>query len=89
MAGVRVKLNLRGIRAMKAGIDEDYLRSLGDAVATRAQATGQAVAHGGRYPVLVQIVDRPIAGKAVIIACPLPWAMAIEAKHGVMAKALA
>ena len=89
MARARVKLNLKGIRQMKASLDEGFLMGLGDSVAARAQAAGQAVAHDGRYPVVVNIARRPVAGKVVIVSCPVPWAMAIEAKHGVMARALA
>ena len=85
---VRVKLNLMGIRAMKASIDDGYLAGLGADVAARAEAAGRAVAHDGRYPVVVNIARRPVAGKVVLVSCPVPWAMAIEAKHGVMARAL-
>ena len=88
MARAKVKLNLRGIRDMKGSIDDGFLQGVAEDVAAKARAAGEAVAHGGNYPVHTMVVPRPVAGKAAIVICPVPWAMAIEAKHGVLAKAL-
>jgi hypothetical protein len=88
MPKTKVTLNLRGIREMKASIPDSALTRIAEPIAARAEAAGEGVAHDGRYPVLVQVVHRPIAGKAVIVSCPLPWALAIESRHGVLARAL-
>lgn len=87
MARSRVKLNLAGIREMKNSIDDSFLQGVGEEVAARARTAGENVAHGGVYPVHVEVSPRR-TGKVVVVICPVPWAMAIEAKHGVLAKAL-
>ena len=87
MARPKVKLNLAGIREMKNSIDDGFLQGVGEKVAARARAAGEKVAHGGTYPVHVGVYPRR-TGKVAVVICPVPYAMAIEAKHGVMAKAL-
>ena len=83
---VKVKLNLAGLRELKRspGVTAEIQR-LGSQIRSAAAANSPDATGDFIY---LNIETHPIAGSVAHIGSALSTSMAIEAKHGVLARAL-